>query len=84
VPAANSTRIAILQRQNFRIGSALTATGDGQLGLAEDASDGQAPALYCYDVAQHSHVQVAFYFDDEGDLALAKRIWRSLHETQPS
>ena len=48
--------------------------------LVEDAQDDRVPAFYCYAVGEHSHVQMAFYFDDEEDLTLAKEIWRSLGE----
>jgi len=48
--------------------------------LVEDAEDDRVPAFYCYAVGEHSHVQMAFYFDDEEDVTLAKEIWRSLVE----
>jgi hypothetical protein len=46
--------------------------------LVEETDDDRVSAFYCYAVAEHSHVQIAFYFDDEEDLTLAREIWRSL------
>jgi hypothetical protein len=69
-----------------RIGRHLPARGDvvwWSHRLAEDRRRENA-ALYCYAAAQHSHVQMTFYFDDAGDLALARRIWRSLREMRLS
>jgi hypothetical protein len=46
--------------------------------LVEKAADDGVPAFYCFAVAEHSHVQIAFYFDAEQGATLAGEIWRSL------
>jgi hypothetical protein len=48
--------------------------------LDEAAADSRRPAFYGFAVGPSGHVQMAVYFDDEGDLELATRIWRSLNE----
>lgn len=48
--------------------------------LDEASDDGRAAAFYGFAVGFDGHVQIAIYFDREGDLNLAKGIWRSLGE----
>jgi len=52
--------------------------------LAEQSDDARVAALYCYAVAPREHLQMAFYFDDEADLGLAKAVWSGLQWTGPS
>jgi hypothetical protein len=49
--------------------------------LTEQSDDARVAALYCYAVAPREHLQIAFYFDSEADLSMAKEIWRSLRWT---
>lgn len=46
--------------------------------LAEESEDDRADALYCFAIADESHVQMAVYFDREQDLETAQALWRSL------
>jgi hypothetical protein len=48
--------------------------------LDEASDDNQAAAFYGFAVGFNGHVQIAVYFDQEGDLDLAKGIWQSLRE----
>jgi hypothetical protein len=47
-----------------------------------ESADRRCPSFYGFVVGQEGHVQLAFYFDDEADLAAAKEILRSLCEEQ--
>jgi hypothetical protein len=46
--------------------------------MEEEDADGRQPGFYGFAVGSTGHVQVAMYFDDEEDAALAAQIWRSL------
>jgi hypothetical protein len=46
--------------------------------LPEQSDDARVAALYCYAVAPCEHLQIAFYFDNEANLSMAKAVWRSL------
>ena len=50
--------------------------------LKEDSDDDRVPAFYCFAIGEDGHVQMAMYFDSEGDLANAQAIWRSLTENR--
>jgi hypothetical protein len=45
--------------------------------LREDGDDNRVPALYAFTVAADSHLQLAVYFDVEGDANAALQLWRS-------
>lgn len=46
--------------------------------LDEGSDDGRVPALYAFTIAEHSHVQLAVYFDSEEDTATALQLWKSI------
>jgi hypothetical protein len=46
--------------------------------LREASDDNRVDALYAFVVASSGHLQVAFYFDDESDCELARRILGSV------
>lgn len=46
--------------------------------LDEQSADGRAPALYTAAVGPSSHVHLAVYFDDEGDIAPAEQLAHSI------
>lgn len=46
-----------------------------------DADDDRTPALYGYAYADDSHVQIAIYFDDEADAAVAAALFASLRHS---
>ena len=46
--------------------------------LDEQSADGRAPALYTAAVGPSSHVHLAVYFDDEGDIASAEQLAHSI------
>jgi hypothetical protein len=46
--------------------------------LAEESADDRVAALYAFTIADHSHVQLAVYFDDDADLSAALALWRSV------
>jgi len=46
--------------------------------LHEDSDDDRMDALYAFVVGENSHLQIAFYFDDESDLDVVWRILRSV------
>ncbi len=46
--------------------------------LAEESGDDRVLAYYCFAISDHSHVQMAIYFDNEADLGCAEHIWKSL------
>ena len=48
--------------------------------LTEHRDEGVVHALHAFAVGVDGHVQMAIYFDDEGDLETARQIWRSLDE----
>jgi hypothetical protein len=48
--------------------------------LKEESDDARVAAFYGFAIGSGGHVQLAFYFDDENELELAKSIWRSLAE----
>ena len=48
--------------------------------LAEKAKDKRVAAFYGFAIGANGHVQLGIYFDDENDLALARKIWLSLRE----
>src|SRR6266404_4557255 len=56
--------------------------GDGVLRyayrLVEENAD--AAGLYCFAISNDGHVQMAVYFDREGNLPLAEGLWRNLRE----
>lgn len=49
--------------------------------LAEDADHLRLPALYCYAIGQSGHLEMAFYFDHEGSMAMAEAICESIVES---
>jgi hypothetical protein len=49
--------------------------------LKEAAKDTRVAAFCGFAVGSSGHVQVGIYFDDEGEVELAKTIWRSLRES---
>ncbi len=46
--------------------------------LDEQSADGRAPALYTAAVGLSSHVHLAVYFDNEGDIASAEQLAHSI------
>ena len=49
--------------------------------LTEPREEGVVHAFYAFAIGAEGHVQMAIYFDDESELEIARRIWRSLDET---
>lgn len=47
----------------------------------KDPEDERMPGYYCYAFADNSHVQMAVYFDDEADVAIARALHHSLAYT---
>ena len=45
---------------------------------SEDSEENSMPALYAFTVVEDSHLQLAVYFDDEHDVEVALRLWRSV------
>ena len=56
--------------------------GDGVLRYAYRLVEENAGAagLYCFAISNDGHVQMAVYFDKEGNLPLAEGLWRNLRE----
>jgi hypothetical protein len=48
--------------------------------LDESPDDDRKPALYAFVIAEHGHVQVAAYFDQKQDLAIAEEFVRGLSD----
>ena len=59
-------------------------SADGLLHLAyrlnEESEDQRVAGFYCFVVGASAHVQLAIYFDDEGDVEEAKEIWLNVKE----
>ena len=46
--------------------------------LTENRDDGAVNAWYGFAIGDAGDVQIAIYFDDESDIDMARRVWRSL------